>query len=149
MSFPSGPGCNCIIFSDPNLTPHFQQWQYSNCFEKSWLGFWMISVYQPPSPPTSLYSASCLSTLKCYYRRLSFTQPWAPFGIAPLLSDPPQVVFFFFFPQHGSTWTRSSVLCNQRDTYWVCWDAHQFSNNITLCLFRCIKIPCPIWRKLG
>lgn len=97
---PVRSGCNCIILSDLNLTLHFQQWQYSNCFEKSWLSFWMISKYQhppslppslPPPPPASLYSASCLSTMKCYYRRLSFTEPWGLFGIAPPLSDPPQL----------------------------------------------------------
>ncbi len=51
---PVRSGCNCILFSDLNLTPHFQQWQYSNCFEKSWLSFWMISKYhRPPHPPHS------------------------------------------------------------------------------------------------
>lgn len=91
----------------------------------------------PPSPPTSLYSASCLSTMKCYYRRLSFTQPWGLFGIAPPLSDPPP------FFQHGSRWTRSSVLCNQRDTYWVWLDAHQFSNNIISVWFGACKYHAP------
>lgn len=47
-------GCSGILFSDLNLTPHFQQWQYSNCFEKSWLSFSMISKYHhPPYPPHS------------------------------------------------------------------------------------------------
>lgn len=51
---PVRSGCNCILFSDLNLTPHFQQWQYSNWFEKSWLSFWMISKYHhPPHPPHS------------------------------------------------------------------------------------------------
>lgn len=51
---PVRSGCNCILFSDLNLTPHFQQWQYCNCFEKSWLSFWRISKYHyPPRPPHS------------------------------------------------------------------------------------------------
>lgn len=51
---PVRSGCNCIFFSDLNLTLHFQQWQYSNCFEKSWLSFWMLSKYHhPPHPPHS------------------------------------------------------------------------------------------------
>lgn len=128
MSFLSGPACNCILFSDLNLTPNFQQWQYSNCFEKSWLGFWMVSEYQPASPPTSLYSASCLSTLKCYYRRLSFTQPWAPFGIAPPLSDPPQGFFCSMAPHE-----QGLLFCVIKETHIECAEMHI---NFQIILFR-------------
>lgn len=121
---PVRSGCNCILFSDLNLTPHFQQWQYSNCFEKSWLSFWMISKYHhSPRPPHSTQHPVYLhwSAITNAFGSLNH-------GAYSELLHHCQAHCSFF--QHGSWWTRSSVLCDQRDADWLWLDTHQFSNNI-------------------
>lgn len=119
---PVRSGSNCILFTDLNMTPQFQKWQYSNCFEKSWLSFWMISKYHHPPHSTqplvyfqwsAITNAFCSVSREAYLELFHHCQTYRRlFSMAP---DEQSCLF---------------LGCNQRDKYWVWRDPHPFSNNI-------------------
>lgn len=98
---PVRSGSNCILFTDLNMTPQFQKWQYSNCFEKSWLNFWMISKYHHPPHSTqplvyfqwsAITNAFCSVSCEAYLELFHHCQTYRRlFSVAP---DEHKVVFF-------------------------------------------------------